>query len=45
MDGKEQARVKDVYLALGLFVLGVITGIQILSDIIEMVEHGRSPFR
>ena len=36
---------KDVYLALGLFVLGIFTGIQILSDIIEMVEHGRSPFR
>ena len=36
---------KDVYLALGLFVLGIITGIQILCDIIELVEHGRSPFR
>ena len=29
---------KDVYLALMLFVLGIFTGIMILSDLIDFIE-------
>ena len=43
MEGKEHAGVIDLELlalSVVLFVLGLFTGIMILSDIIEWIEHG-----
>ena len=37
--------IEDVAFCLVFFVLGAFTGVMILSDIIEWVEHGRSVSR
>lgn len=33
----------DYILAFGFFILGILTGIMILSDILEWADHGNRP--